>query len=66
MEFTYNNSYQTSIGMPPYEALYGRKCKTPLCWGKVGERKILGIELVQETKDKVRLIRDRLKAASNR
>ena len=37
-EFAYNNSYHASIGMPPYEALYGRKCRTPLCWDEVGER----------------------------
>ena len=42
MEFAYNNSYQSSIEMAPYEALYGRKCRTPLCWDEVGERKLLG------------------------
>ncbi|MCI70769.1 retrotransposon protein, partial [Trifolium medium] len=38
IEFSYNNSYHASIGMAPYEALYGRKCRTPLCWTKVGDR----------------------------
>ena len=38
MEFAYNNSYQSSIEMAPYEALYGRKCRTPLCWYEVGEK----------------------------
>ncbi|XP_052479028.1 uncharacterized protein LOC128034551 [Gossypium raimondii] len=52
--------------MAPYEALYGRKCCTPLCWTELGERRVLGPELVSETEDKVRLIRDRLKAASDR
>ena len=47
VEFAYNNSYHGSIGMAPYEALYGRKCRSPICWTKVGERKILGPELVQ-------------------
>ena len=42
MEFSYNNSYQSSIEMAPYEALYGKKCRTPLCWDEVGERKLLG------------------------
>ena len=42
MEFAYNNSYQSSIEMAPYEALYGRKCRTPLCWDEVGERKFSG------------------------
>ena len=37
-EFAYNNSYQSSIEMAPYEALYGRKCRTPLCWDEVGEK----------------------------
>ncbi|PPZ24968.1 hypothetical protein C5P36_26645, partial [Escherichia coli] len=66
IEFAYNNSYQSSIGMPPYEALYGRKCRTPLCWDEVGERKMIGPEIVQQTEEKIRLIRDRLKAASDR
>ncbi|KAG8499086.1 hypothetical protein CXB51_005494 [Gossypium anomalum] len=65
-EFAYNNSYQSSIQMAPYEALYGRKCRTLLCWTELGEQRVLGPELVFETKDKVRLIRDRLKAASDR
>ena len=63
MEFAYNNSYQSSIEMAPYEALYGRKCKTPLCWDEVGERKLLGPEIVQVTTDNVKVIRDRLKIA---
>ena len=46
MEFVYNNSYQSSIEMAPYEALYGRKCRTPLCWDEVGERKLLGPKIV--------------------
>ena len=43
MEFDYNNSYQSSIGMAPYEAFYGRKCRTPLCWTKLNEHKVIGI-----------------------
>ena len=46
MEFSYNNSYQSSIGMSPFEALYGRRCRTPICWDEVGERKLLGPKLV--------------------
>ena len=42
LEFSYNNSYQSSIEMTPYKALYGRQCRTPLCWDEVGERKLLG------------------------
>ena len=46
MEFAYNNSYQSSIRMAPFEALYGRKCRTPVCWDEVGERRLIGSELV--------------------
>ncbi|XP_057760624.1 uncharacterized protein LOC130980996 [Arachis stenosperma] len=45
MEFAYNNSYHVSIGMAPYEALYGRKCQSPLCWYEVGEKSLLGPEM---------------------
>ena len=62
-EFTYNNSYHSSIEMSPYEALYGKQCLTPLCWNDTGERKLLGPEIVQRTVDKVNVIRARLKAA---
>ena len=66
MEFAYNNSYQSSIEMAPYEALYGRKCRIPLCWDEVGERKLLGPEIVQVTTDNVKVIRGRLKIAQDR
>ena len=46
MEFAYNNSYQSSIEIVPYKALYGRKCRTPLSWDEVAERKVLGPEIV--------------------
>ncbi|KAL8120119.1 hypothetical protein AgCh_017302 [Apium graveolens] len=59
IEFSYNNSYHAIIGMPPYEALYGCKCRPPLYWDEVGEKKLLGPELVQQTKDVVVLIRKR-------
>ncbi|KAG8483164.1 hypothetical protein CXB51_022137 [Gossypium anomalum] len=48
-EFAYNNSYQSSIRMAPYEALYGRRCRTPSCWTELGERQVLGPELVADT-----------------
>ena len=66
MEFAYNNSYQASIGMAPYEALYGRKCRTLVCLDEVGERKLVGSEIVQVTCDKIKVIRDRLKIAQDR
>ena len=65
MEFAYNNSYQSSIEMAPYKALYGRKCRTPLWWAEVGERKLLGLEIVQVTTDNVKVIRERLKIAQD-
>ena len=55
-EFVYNNSYHSSIRMAPYEALYGRKCRSSICWPEVGDRPLLGPELVQETIEKVKLI----------
>jgi len=66
VEFMYNNSYQTTIGMAPFEALYGRKCRTPLCWEEVGDRKLYGAELIQITTEKVRIIKDQMKVAQDR
>ena len=66
IEFAYNNSYHSSIEMAPFEALYGRKCRSPICWNEVGERKLFGPELVQLTTEKIQLIRERLLAAQSR
>ena len=66
IEFVYNNSFQSSIGMAPYEALYGRKCRTPLCWTELSEKKVIGPDLIQETEEKVKIIRERLKIANDR
>ncbi|KAI3678392.1 hypothetical protein L6452_37682 [Arctium lappa] len=66
VEFAYNNSYHSSIGMAPFEALYGRKCRTPVCWIEAGEKQFAGPEIVQETADKVKCIRERMKAAQDR
>ena len=52
--------------MAPYRALYERKCKTPLCWTKLREKKIIGPNLIQETEEKVKMIRERLKVATDR
>ena len=54
IEFAYNSTYHTSIKVTPYEALYGSKCRTPLCWNEVGEKQLAGPELVQQTTDKSR------------
>ena len=66
MEFSYNNSFQSRIGMAPYEALYGRKCRTPVCWMELNEHKVIGPDIVKDTEEKVQVIRKRLKAASDR
>src|SRR5262249_1617813 len=66
VEFAYNNSFHASIGMAPFEALYGMPCRSPVCWEEVGERRLLGPELVQDSVDKVQLIRKRLLAAQSR
>nr|CAD1831726.1 unnamed protein product [Ananas comosus var. bracteatus] len=65
-EFAYNNSYQASIKITPFEALYGRKCRSPLHWSEVGERLALGPDVLQEAKDKVRIARERLLTAQSR
>jgi hypothetical protein len=65
-EFSYNNSYQSSLQMAPFEALYGRRCRTPLSWSETGERKIFGPDLVVEVEDKVKVIQTNLKAVQSR
>ena len=66
IEFCYNNSYHSSIGMAPYEALYGRPCRSPVCWAEVGDKELLGPDIVQETTEKISLIRDRIRTAQSR
>ena len=65
-EFSYNNSYQESIKMAPFEALYGRRCRTPLNWIEPGEKVIFGPNLVDEAEATVRRIQENLKAAKAR
>ena len=66
VEFAYNNSYQASIHMAPYEVLYGRPCRSPLCWTEVGESSITGPDLIRDTSEKVSLIRQHLLTAQSR
>jgi hypothetical protein len=66
VEFSYNNSHQASIKMSPFEALYGRKCQTPLMWSNVGEKALEGPAFVKEAEEKVALIRRRLLEAQSR
>ncbi|GKE37530.1 putative reverse transcriptase domain-containing protein [Tanacetum coccineum] len=65
-KFPYNNNYHSSVKCAPFEALYGRKCRTPIAWAEVGESKLIGPEIVQETTDKIVQIKERLKAARDR
>ena len=65
-EFVYNNSYQASIGMAPFEALYGRPCRSPLCWEEVGDRLIQAPVLVQQCQERVAAVRQRLLTAQSR
>nr|AAV43998.1 hypothetical protein [Oryza sativa Japonica Group] len=65
-EFSYNNSYQASLQMAPYEALYGRKCRTPLLWDQTGERQVFGTDILREAEEKVKVIQERLRVAQSR
>nr|GEV58922.1 putative reverse transcriptase domain-containing protein [Tanacetum cinerariifolium] len=65
-EFSYNNSYHASIKVAPYEALYGRKCRSPVCWTEVGEAQLTSPEMIQETTEKIILIKQRIQAAQDR
>lgn len=66
MEFAYNNNFHSSIGMAPYEALYGRKCRSPICWDLEGLRQLEGPEIVHETVEKIQVVRRHLPAAQER
>src|SRR3954465_1475474 len=65
IEFTYNNSYHSSIGMAPFEALYGRRCRTPLCWYESGESVVIGPEIVQQTTEKIKMIQEKMRASQS-
>nr|GFB64179.1 putative reverse transcriptase domain-containing protein [Tanacetum cinerariifolium] len=66
VEFSYNNSYHATIKAAPFEALYARKCRSPVCWTEFGEAQILGPELIQETIEKIVQIKQRMQAARDR
>ncbi|GJY02259.1 putative nucleotidyltransferase, ribonuclease H [Tanacetum coccineum] len=66
VEFAYNNSWHASIKAAPFELLYGRKCRAPICWDEVGERLIEGPELIEITNEKVVVAKEKLKEARSR
>lgn len=65
-EFSYNNSYHASIKTAPFEALYGRKCRSPVCWSEVGDSQLTGPEMIRETTEKIVQIKNRLLTARSR
>nr|GFD10854.1 reverse transcriptase domain-containing protein [Tanacetum cinerariifolium] len=64
--FSYNNSYHTSIKAAPFEALYERKCRSPVCWSEVGEAQLTGPEIIRETTKMIVQLKNRLLAARSR
>ncbi|GJV24978.1 putative reverse transcriptase domain-containing protein [Tanacetum coccineum] len=66
VEFSYNNSYHASIKAAPFEALYGRKCRSPVCWAEVGQVQLTGPDLVRETTEKIIQIKQRMQTARDR
>ena len=65
-EFSYNNSYQASIKMAPYEALYGRQCRTLLFWSQTGESQVFGPEVLKDAEKQAQMVRESLKVAQTR
>ncbi|GJX53637.1 putative reverse transcriptase domain-containing protein [Tanacetum coccineum] len=66
IEFSYNNSYHMSIKAAPFEALYGRKCRSPICWAEVGDTQLTSPEIIHETTEKIIQIKQRIQAARDR
>ncbi|GKC39194.1 putative reverse transcriptase domain-containing protein [Tanacetum coccineum] len=66
VEFSYNNSYHASIKAAPFEALYGKKCRSPVCWSEVGDSQLTGPELIRETTEKIIQIKNRLLTSRSR
>nr|GEZ05001.1 putative reverse transcriptase domain-containing protein [Tanacetum cinerariifolium] len=66
VEFSYNNSYHTSIKAASFERLYGRKCRSPICWAEVGDRQLTGPEIIHETTEKIVQIKSRIQVACDR
>ncbi|WVZ93800.1 hypothetical protein U9M48_039755 [Paspalum notatum var. saurae] len=65
-EFSYNNSYQASLKKSPFEALYGKRCRTPLFWNQTGEKQVFGPDIVQEAEQQLRIVQENLRVAQSR
>ena len=65
-EFSYNNSYQKSLKMAPFKVLYGQKCRTPLFWNQTGETQVFGPDVLRDTEEQVRMVRDNLRVVQSR
>lgn len=66
IEFTYNNNFHSSIGMDPFEVLYARRYKTPLCWHESHESAVMGPEIIQQTFEKIKMTQENMKASHSR
>lgn len=66
IEFTYNNSFHSSIEMAPFEALYGRRCRMPLCWYESNESDVIGPEIVQKTIENIKMIQEKMRISQSR
>jgi hypothetical protein len=65
-EFSYNNSYQASLKMSPFQALYGRSCRTPLQWDQPGEKQVFGPDILPEAEENIKMVQENLKIAQSR
>ncbi|WVZ76440.1 hypothetical protein U9M48_024416 [Paspalum notatum var. saurae] len=65
-EFSYNNSYQASLKKSPFEALYGRRCRTPLFWNQTGEKQVFGADLIRDAEQQIKIVRENLRVAQSR
>jgi hypothetical protein len=65
-EFSYNNSYQASLKMSPFQTLYGRSCRTPLQWDQPGEKQVFGLDILLEAEENIKMVRENLKIAQSR
>ncbi|WVZ84298.1 hypothetical protein U9M48_031346 [Paspalum notatum var. saurae] len=65
-EFSYNNNYQASLKKSPFEALYGKRCRTPLFWNQTGEKQVFGPDIIQDAEQQLRIVQENLRVAQSR